>query len=110
MSTAGNVLHDHQPIVLTKLVAVCEGIDLSIQLGYSDIEVEFDSTAILSWITSYGSMQWNFAYLLGRVCALSSSLSLLIRHVFFERLHLLLILWPTRHVLISVFIVTFQLV
>lgn len=41
MSTAGNVLHDHQPIVLTKLVAVCEGIDLSIQLGYSDIEVEF---------------------------------------------------------------------
>ena len=40
----------HKPILYTELMAVCEGLELAIQLGHSVLEVESDSTVVVSWI------------------------------------------------------------
>ena len=76
-------------------MALLEGLDLAAQLGFSDLEVESDSAIVVFWAILSGSMRWDFAYLLGCVLA-----HLLLLGMFFKKLHLLLILWPTGRVLI----------
>lgn len=34
---------------------------------FSVLEVEFDSSIVISKVISHGSMQWNLGYLLGRI-------------------------------------------
>ena len=73
-----------QPILNVGLMAICEGLDLATQLGYFALEVESDSTTIVSWIHSQGPIRWDYVYLLRRMCALISSSHILIRHVLWE--------------------------
>lgn len=46
----------HQLTLFAEVAIVCEGLDFGVQLGYFDNKVEFNSTTIISWITSYGSI------------------------------------------------------
>lgn len=98
LSAAGGVLRDHrgmvlagfgsflghQPILYAELVAVCEGLELAVQLGYSIVEVESDSATVVSWVLSGGSVRWDYTLSLRRVRYLVSSHSIVVRHVFRE--------------------------
>lgn len=78
MSTTCGILHDyqgmvlaacssfvsHQAILYAELMAVCEGLELVAQLGYSVLEVEFDSAIAVSWIQSSAFVCWFYAYTL----------------------------------------------
>ena len=72
----------HQSILFAELTALLEGLDLAVQLGFSDLEVESDSGTMVSWAISSRFVRWDFAYLFGRVQALASSPSIIINHVF----------------------------
>ena len=62
MAASGGTLRDHRgvvlaafgsflgykPILYVELMAVCNGLELAIQLGYSVLEVESDSTTVVS--------------------------------------------------------------
>ena len=66
MAASGGILRDHrgeflaafgsflghQPILYAELMAIYEGLDLTVQLGHSVLEVESDSTTMVSWIHS----------------------------------------------------------
>lgn len=65
-------------------MVICEGLKFAIQHGYFALKVELDSVTMVSWIISHNSTRWDFAYLLGQVCALSSSPSICIRYVHWE--------------------------
>ncbi|KAL9445387.1 hypothetical protein AB3S75_018391 [Citrus x aurantiifolia] len=98
MAATGGVLRDHQGVILiasgsfsghqsilfAELMALLKGLDLAAQLGFSDLEVEFDSATVVSWAISSSFVRWDFTYILGRVRALASRSSISIRHVFRE--------------------------
>lgn len=65
-------------------MAILEGFDLTTLLKFSVLEVEFDSATIVSWAISQGSVWLDFVYLLNKIHALFSSLSIVIRYVFWE--------------------------
>ena len=65
-------------------MAVYEGLDLAVQLGHSVLEVESDSTTVVSWIHSQGPVRWDYAYSLRRVCDLTSLFPIVVRHVLRE--------------------------
>ena len=56
-----------------------------LNLVFFYLKVEFDSATMVPWAISNGFMQWNFAYLFGRVQA--SSPSIVIMHVFQEAIY-----------------------
>ncbi|KAK9183223.1 hypothetical protein WN944_026372 [Citrus x changshan-huyou] len=45
-------------------MAMCEGLELAAQLGYFMLEVESNSSVVVSWIHSQGLVHWNYAYAL----------------------------------------------
>lgn len=74
----------HKPILYTELMAVCEGLELAIQLGHSVLDVESDSATVVSWTHTQGHVRWDYAYSLRRACRLISSSPIQMRHVFRE--------------------------
>lgn len=77
----------HQLILFVGLMAVCEGLNLTIQLGYFVFEVESDSATVIS-----SFVRWDFVYLFDRVLTLSfDPLDLL--SMFIGKLLQLQILW-----------------
>ena len=72
----------HQSILFIELMVLLEGLDLVAQLGFSDLEVESNSTTIVSWAISINFVRWDFTYIPGRVRALASRSSISISHVF----------------------------
>ncbi|GAY62136.1 hypothetical protein CUMW_215430 [Citrus unshiu] len=51
-------------------MAVCEDLELAIQLGYSVLEVESDSAMVASWIHTQGSVRWNlnWSWIVDQMC------------------------------------------
>ncbi|XP_052292028.1 uncharacterized protein LOC127900821 [Citrus sinensis] len=98
MATSGSILQDHRdvvlaafgsflgykPILYAKLMAVCERLELAIQLGYSVLEVESDSTTVVSWIHTQGPVRCEYSYSLHQVCRLVTSFPIQVRHVLRE--------------------------
>lgn len=77
----------HQLILFVGLMAVCEGLNLTIQLGYFVFEVESDSATVIS-----SFVRWDFVYLFDRV--LTSSFDPLdLLSMFIGKLLQLQILW-----------------
>lgn len=66
--------------------------------GYFVLNVESDSATVISYITSHGSVQWDYVYLFGWV-VLCLLLPLSWSSIFFARLLLQLISWPIELVL-----------
>ena len=60
------------------------GLELAIELGFSSLIVEFDSTTVVSWVTSHGYGCWDYAYLLAKIRHLCSLSSVQIHHVYRE--------------------------
>ena len=65
-------------------MTVYEGLDLAVQLGHSVLEVESNSTTVVSWIHSQSPVHWDYAYSLRRLCDLTSSFPIVVRHVLRE--------------------------
>lgn len=98
MSTTRGVMRNHQGVVLAafgsflghylilfvELMAMLEELDLATQLGFNVLEVESDSTIVVSWANSHCQVWWGYVYLLGRIHTLSSDPSIVIRNVFQE--------------------------
>lgn len=53
LATFGSFL-GYKSILYAELMAVYEGLELAIQFGYSVLEVESDSAAVVSWIHNQG--------------------------------------------------------
>lgn len=73
-----------QSIIYVELMAICEGLELVFQLGYSVLEVQSDSTTIVSWIHSEGLVCRYYPYSLCQVYDLASCSTILVRHVLWK--------------------------
>lgn len=60
---------------------ICEELELAVQLDYSMREVEFDLVTVTSWIFVSDSVCWDYALSLLRVRVLTSSSTILFRHI-----------------------------
>ncbi|KAH9721044.1 polycomb group protein VERNALIZATION 2 [Citrus sinensis] len=94
MAPSGSTLWDHWGVVLaafgsflgyklilyTELMAVCEDLELAIQLGYSVLEIESDSAMVASWIHTQGFVRWKYSYSLRWVCRLVTSFPIQMCH------------------------------
>lgn len=74
----------HHPFFYAELLVVCERLELAAQLGYFVLEVESNSVTIVSWILSGGPVCWDCANSLSKVCALTFSPTIFVRHVLHE--------------------------
>lgn len=98
MSTSRGILRDyqgvplvslgsflrHQLILYAELIVICEGLEFTIQLSYSMLEVEFDSAMVVSWIVFSGYFHCDYAHFLCKVHVLTSSFTILVRHILCE--------------------------
>lgn len=94
----GGILRDHQgdilaafgyflgcqPILYAEFMAICTGLELATHLKHSALEVESDSTTVVSLIHYQGLVHQDYVYLLHWVSALISFSHVLIRHVLWE--------------------------
>lgn len=72
------------PILYDELWAVFEGLRLASQLGIDSLEVESDSTTVVSWVLDSSVGRWDYAYLLAQTRQLLHSSAWSIRHVLRE--------------------------
>lgn len=98
MSAAGGIFRDHSghvlaafgsflgmfPIIYAELWAIYEGLRYAVLLGFSDLEVESDSTTIVSWIQSASNGSWDYIYLIARVRQILRSHTFTIQHILRE--------------------------
>lgn len=72
------------PIIYTELLAIIEGLNYAMQLGFSALEVESDSATVVSWILGSSTGRWEYVYLVDRVRQILMSSPIVLRHVLRE--------------------------
>lgn len=80
LATFGSFL-GHRLIFHVDFMAICEGIELVVQLGHSVVEIESDSATMVSWILSRAHVCRDYTDALHHIRALVSSYTILVSHM-----------------------------